>query len=53
MRLDVETLGTLVLGAVDVEVLRGAGRIRGEEGAVRQLAAMADLPSQPYNATGF
>lgn len=53
VRLDVETLGTLVLGAVDVEVLRGAGRIRGEEGAVRQLAAMADLPSQPYNATGF
>lgn len=53
VRMDVETLGTLTLGPVGVEVLRGAGRIRGEDRAVRLLAAMADLPAAPYNATAF
>ncbi len=53
VRMDAETLGTLYLGPVGVTTLHHAGRIRGSADAVRRLAAMADLPDQPYNLLGF
>ena len=51
--LTAETLGSLYLGGVTVSVLRRAGRIDGNDGAVRRFAEMADLAEPPYNLTGF
>ena len=51
--LDAETLGSLYLGGALVTTLRRAGRIGGEDDAVRRFAAMADLADPPYNLTGF
>jgi predicted acetyltransferase len=51
--LDAETLGTLYLGPVGVTTLQRAGRLHGTDEHVRRLAAMADLPDQPYNILGF
>ena len=51
--LDAETLGTLYLGPVDVTTLHRAGRLRGTAEDVRRLAAMTDLPDEPYNLLGF
>lgn len=48
-----ETLGSLYLGGAHVATLRRAGRIDGADEAVATLAAMADLPTTPYNITGF
>ena len=53
VQLDVEALGTLSLGAVGVGTLHAAGRIRGEESPLKRLAAMADLPDEPFNILGF
>ena len=53
VRLDAETLGTLYLGPVEVTTLHRAGRIAGDGDAVRRLAAMVDLPDQPFNVIGF
>jgi predicted acetyltransferase len=51
--LDAETLGTLYLGPVGVTTLQRAGRLHGTDEHVRRLAALADLPDQPYNILGF
>ena len=48
-----ETLGSLYLAAVPVQHLRRAGRIDGDDDAVRRFAAMADLSEAPYSLTGF
>lgn len=53
VRLTAETLGSLYLGAVPVRLLHRAGRLDGSEGAVRRLAAMADLTEPAYSLTGF
>jgi predicted acetyltransferase len=53
LALDVEALGSLSLGGVDVTTLHGAGRVRGEARAVARFAAMADLADEPYNILGF
>ena len=53
LRMDAETLGSLYLGAVGVRTLHAAGRVTGEAGSAAQLAAMADLPDEPYNLLGF
>ena len=51
--LDAEALGTLYLGPVGVTTLHRAGRLRGTVEDVRRLAAMTDLPDEPYNLLGF
>lgn len=51
--LDVETLGSLSLGAARSLDLHHAGRLHGSDDAVARLAAMADLPNPPYCLTGF
>ncbi|WP_432476392.1 GNAT family N-acetyltransferase [Nocardioides sp. GXQ0305] len=51
--IDAETLGSLSLGGVSVGTLRASGRVIGDPGAVERLAAMADLPDEPYNILGF
>ena len=48
-----ETLGSLYLSAVPVQQLRRAGRIDGDDEAVRRFAAMADLSDPAYSLTGF
>lgn len=53
VRLGAEALGTLYLGPVGVRTLHAAGRIDGDDDAVAGLAAMADLPDEPYNLLGF
>jgi predicted acetyltransferase len=53
VRLDVETLGSLYLGAAHVTTLHLAGRLAGSDEAVARFAAMADLAVPPYNITGF
>jgi predicted acetyltransferase len=53
VRLTAETLGSIYLSAVPVLQLHRAGRIGGEDEAVRRFAAMADLAEPPYNLTGF
>ncbi|MBS43100.1 MAG: GNAT family N-acetyltransferase [Nocardioides sp.] len=51
--LAVDTLGSLYLGDVDVEVLAAAGRVTGPSDAVGTFAAMARCGTAPYNPTGF
>ena len=53
LALDVEALGSLSLGGVDVTTLHAAGRVRGERRAAARFAAMADLADEPYNILGF
>lgn len=53
VRLDAETLATLHLGGVRVGELHRAARLAGDPGALERLAAMADLPDEPYCLTGF
>ena len=53
LRLDAETLGSLYLGAVGIRTLHAAGRLAGDPAPAARLAAMADLPDQPYNILGF
>ncbi len=53
VRLTAETLGALYLGGVPVAQLHRAGRLDGEEDAVRRFAEMADLAEPPYCLTGF
>ncbi|MCF6380017.1 GNAT family N-acetyltransferase [Nocardioides KLBMP 9356] len=48
-----ETLGSLYLSAVPALHLHRAGRVRGDDEAVRRFAAMADLSEAPYSLTGF
>jgi predicted acetyltransferase len=50
---DAETLGSLSLGGVGVTTLYAAGRVTGEPQAVARVAAMADLPDEPFNILGF
>ncbi|MDP3890651.1 GNAT family N-acetyltransferase [Nocardioides sp.] len=51
--LTVETLGSLYLGGVGVTTLRDAGRLAGDDSAIRRLAAMAHLDRAPYSVTSF
>jgi predicted acetyltransferase len=51
--LDVETLGTLYLGDVPVDALARAGRIDGDEDAVRHFAALTDGSPAPHCNTHF
>ncbi|WP_210439741.1 GNAT family N-acetyltransferase [Nocardioides xinjiangensis] len=51
--LTAETLGSLYLSAVPVLLLHRAGRVAGQDAAVRRFAAMADLAEPPYSLTGF
>ena len=53
VRLTAETLASLYLGTVEVQRLRDAGRLDGDDEGVARLAAMADLPDEPYSLTGF
>lgn len=53
VRVTAETLGSLYLGEVPVLQLHRAGRVDGDEEAVRRFAAMADLGERAYNLTGF
>ncbi len=53
LTLDAETLGSLYLAGVDIEMLHRAGRITGTEDAARRFGAMADLPDEPFNFIGF
>ena len=48
-----ETLGALYLSDVPVLHVHRAGRIGGDDEAVRRFAAMADLSEPPYCLTGF
>ena len=45
--------GSLYLSTVPVLQLRRAGRVAGDDEAVRRFAAMADLSEAPYSLTGF
>jgi predicted acetyltransferase len=53
VRLTVETLASLYLSEVEVRRLHHACRLEGTDDAVAGFAAMADLPTPPYNLTGF
>lgn len=53
LTLDAETLGSLYLAGVEIEMLHRAGRITGTTEAARRFAAMADLPDEPFNFIGF
>ena len=51
--LEADTLGSLYLGDVAVHTLQAAGRITGDDQAIRDWAAMADAGPTPYCITGF
>ena len=53
LRLTAETLGSLYLSGVGVRTMASAGRLAGDDDAVRRFAAMADLSEPPYCLTGF
>ncbi|GAA1170195.1 GNAT family N-acetyltransferase [Nesterenkonia xinjiangensis] len=56
LRVDAETLGTLLLGDVSLRTLHAAGRVTLEsagEADLRRLAASWDLPTAPHCATHF
>ncbi len=53
VRLDIDTLGSLYLGGVDVPTLAAAGRISGPPDSLTRFAALADGGPAPYCTTAF
>ncbi len=51
--LEADTLGSLYLGDVGADTLHAAGRVTGEDEAVRDFAGMSDVGPAPYCITGF